>query len=87
MQQKLNKSAWDTGLDNSLNLIVGTVGQIRNGPAGIDQDLVIERVNKLRKDRKGRSNLFEKEGVRYHQIIMIKKSRKVSKIHTVFQSG
>jgi hypothetical protein len=60
VQKKFDKSARDTGLNNGLNLIVGTVGQIRNGPAGIDQDLVIERVNKLGKDRKGRSNLFGK---------------------------
>lgn len=61
MQKKLNKSARDTGLDNGLNLIVGTVGKVRNGPACIDQDFIVEGVNKLRKDRKGRGNLSKKK--------------------------
>lgn len=68
MQEELNKSARNARLDNGLNLIVGAVRKVRNGPASIDQDLVIERVNKLRKDRQGRSNLLKKRGVRYHHI-------------------
>lgn len=42
VEQKLNESAGDASLDNSLNLLVGTIRKVRDGPARIDQDLVVE---------------------------------------------
>lgn len=41
MEEKLNQSAGNTSFDNGLNLLVGAVGKVRNGPAGIDENFVI----------------------------------------------
>ncbi len=40
------------------NLVVGAVRQVRDGPAGVDEDFVIQAVDQLRQDRESRSDLF-----------------------------
>lgn len=57
VQEKLDESAGDTGFDNGLDLVVGAIREIRNSPAGIDQDLVIKRVDELGQNGKCRGNL------------------------------
>lgn len=57
MEQELNESAGDASLDNSLNLFVGTIRKVRNRPASVDKDLIIERVNELRENRQSGRNL------------------------------
>ena len=57
MEQELNESAGDASLDNSLNLFVGTIRKVRNRPASVDKDLIIERVDELRENRQSGGNL------------------------------
>jgi hypothetical protein len=52
VHQELYKTARDAGLDDSLDLVVGAIGEVRDSPAGVDQDFVVERVDKLGEDRK-----------------------------------
>jgi hypothetical protein len=52
MHQQLYKSARDASLDHSLDLVVGAVGKVRDGPARIDENFVIQRVDQLCEDRK-----------------------------------
>ncbi len=53
MCEQLHQAAGDTSFDDCLNLFVGTIGEIRDGPAGIDEDFVVERVDEFSKDREG----------------------------------
>jgi hypothetical protein len=57
VHQELDKSAWNTRFDDCLNFVVGTIREVGYGPAGIDEDLVVERVDELGKDGKSRCNL------------------------------
>lgn len=57
VQEKLDESAGNTGFDNGLDLVVGAIREVRDSPAGIDQDLVIKRVDKLGQNGKCRGNL------------------------------
>ncbi|KUI56758.1 hypothetical protein VP1G_10880 [Cytospora mali] len=54
MHEQLHQAAGDAGLDNGLDLVVGAIGKVRDRPAGIDQDFVVQGVNELRQHRKGR---------------------------------
>ena len=47
MHKELNQTSRNTGFDNSLNLVVGTIGEVGNGPACIDKDFIIQGVNEL----------------------------------------
>lgn len=42
VQQKLHKSARNAGLDDGLNLLIRSIRKVRDGPASIDEDLVVE---------------------------------------------
>lgn len=63
VHKQLDKPSGNTGLDNSLDLIVGAIRKVRNSPACIDQNLVIERVNKLGENREGRCDLYSCQSV------------------------
>jgi len=56
VHEKLNQSARNASLNNGLNLVVGSIGEVRDGPAGIDKDLVIKGVDELGQDRKSGGN-------------------------------
>jgi hypothetical protein len=66
MHQELNEAAGDTGFDDGLDLVVGTVREVRDGPACVDQDLVVKGVNELGEDRERGGNLLRLEtSIRY----------------------
>ena len=48
MHEQFHETTRDPCLDNGLDLIIGTVGEIRDSPTGVDEHFVIERVNELR---------------------------------------
>ena len=52
MHQQLYKTTGDTSLNDSLNFIVGSIGEVGNGPASIDENFVIQRVDKFGKHGK-----------------------------------
>ena len=56
VHEELHQATGDTGLNNGLNLVVGTIGQVRDSPASVNQDLVIQHVDELGKDWKGGGN-------------------------------
>lgn len=56
--QKVNKTAGETSLDNGLDLFVGTVREVGNGPAGVNQHLVVKGVNELCEGRQSLRNEF-----------------------------
>ena len=56
VHEQLYQAARDVGLDDSLDLVVGAVGKVRNGPAGVDKNLVVKRVHELGEDGKSRSD-------------------------------
>lgn len=56
VHKELHEATGDTGLDNGLDLVIGTIGQIRDSPASVNQDLVIQHVDELGKDGKGRGD-------------------------------
>jgi hypothetical protein len=62
VHKKFDQTARDAGLDNSLDLVVGTVGEVGDGPASVNQDLIVKHVDELSEDRESRGNLHE--GVR-----------------------
>ena len=57
MHEQLNETTGDISLNDGLDLVVGTIREIRDGPAGIDEDLVVERVDELGEDGESRGNL------------------------------
>jgi hypothetical protein len=64
VHQQLYETTRDAGLNDSLDLVVGTIAEVGNGPAGIDQNLVVQGVNKLGKNRQSRSNLSKMRSVK-----------------------
>ncbi len=54
VNEEIYETTADTGLDDTLNLLVGTVGKVRDGPASVDEDLVVHRVDELGEDAEGR---------------------------------
>lgn len=63
MHEQFYESSGDSGLNNCLNLVVRAVRKVRNSPAGIDQDFVVEGVDELGQNREGRRNLETLESV------------------------
>ena len=57
VHKEFHQSAGDASLDDSLDLVVGTVREVRDSPAGINQNLIIKRVDKLGQNRKSGGNL------------------------------
>lgn len=58
MHQQLHETTGDAGFDNGLDLVVRSVGEVGDGPAGIDQDFIVKHVYQLGQDRKSREDLF-----------------------------
>jgi hypothetical protein len=42
VHQELDKTAGDPSFDDGLYLVVGAIGEVRNCPAGINEDLVVK---------------------------------------------
>lgn len=61
MHEELHQSAGDTSFDHGLYLIVGTIRKVRDSPAGINQNLVVKRVDKLRQNGKSGGNLISSQ--------------------------
>ena len=57
MHEEIHESPANTGLDDSLDLVVGAVREVRDGPARVNQNLIVERVNELRENGEGRRDL------------------------------
>jgi len=54
--QEVYQSPAYTALDDSLNLVVGTVRKVRQSPTSVDENFIIERVDELGEDGKGRGD-------------------------------
>lgn len=57
LHKEVNQSSADTALDDSLDLVVGTVGQVADSPTSVNEDLVVKRVDELGEDSEGRGDL------------------------------
>ena len=57
VHQELYKTAGDASLDNSLDLVVGAIRKVGDGPASVDEDFVVEGVDKLGEDGESRLDL------------------------------
>lgn len=57
MEEELDKSTRNASLDNCLNLLVRSIREVGDGPACIDEDLVIQRVDQLGEDGESGGNL------------------------------
>ena len=79
MHEQLYKATGNTRFNDSLDFVIGTIRKIGNGPASINQNLVIQRVDKLGQDWQSRENLLNM--LAYHQ------SSIDGADLTVFQSG
>jgi hypothetical protein len=79
VHQELDETTRDTGLDDGLDLIVGSVGKVRDGPAGIDEDLIVERVYELSQNGKSGKDLY----VMVNTMTFVISAAQL----TVFQSG
>jgi hypothetical protein len=56
MHEQLHQSAGDASFNDGLDLIIGSIGKVRDGPASINQDLIVKGVDELGQDRKGGGN-------------------------------
>jgi hypothetical protein len=68
VHQQLDKTAGYASLDDGLNLVVGAVGEVRDGPAGVNEDLVVERVDELGEDGQGGLDLQVLVTRSYHML-------------------
>jgi hypothetical protein len=59
MHEKLDETARNTGLNDRLNFVIGSIGEVRDGPAGVDEDFIVQRVDKLGKNGESRRDLDE----------------------------
>ena len=57
MEEKLDESTRNASLDNCLNFLVRSIREVGDGPACIDEDLVIQRIDELGEDGESGSNL------------------------------
>ena len=57
VHEEVNQTPADTGFNDSLNLIVRTVREVRNCPARVDEDLVVERVDQFGQNGESRRDL------------------------------
>jgi hypothetical protein len=62
VHEQLYQAAGNAGLDDSLDLVVGSIRQVGDGPAGVDENLVIERVDELGENGKSGLNLEDMSG-------------------------
>ena len=52
--EQLDESADHAGLDHGLDLVIGAVGEVRERPAGVSEDLFIVRENQVCQARERR---------------------------------
>lgn len=57
MHEEIDETAANSGFDDGLNFVVRPVGEVRNGPASIDKDFVVKRVDEFCQYAKCRGNL------------------------------
>ena len=57
MQKQVNESSAHTRLDDRLDFVVGSVREVRNSPAGVNENLVVERIDELRENCESRRDL------------------------------
>ena len=57
MHQKFDEATGDASLDDCLDLVVGAIREVRNCPACIDENFVVERIYELSKHRECGSDL------------------------------
>jgi hypothetical protein len=58
VHEELDQTTGNACLDDSLDLVVGTIREVRNSPASIDEDLIVKRIDKLGEDGKSGLNLL-----------------------------
>jgi hypothetical protein len=59
MHEKLDETTRNTGLNDRLNFVIGSIREVRDGPAGVDEDFIVQRVDKLGKNGESRRDLYE----------------------------
>ena len=59
VHEQLYKTAGDASLNDGLDLVVGAIGKVGDGPAGVDEDFVVERVYELGEHGEGRLDLLD----------------------------
>ena len=59
MHEEVDETPADARLDNGLNLIVGAVGEVRNSPTGVDEDLIVQGVDQFGEHGESRGDLEE----------------------------
>jgi hypothetical protein len=57
MHEKLYETARNTGLNDGLNFVIGSIREVRDGPTSVDEDFIVERVDKFRKNGESRRDL------------------------------
>ena len=57
MHEEFDETTRNTGLNDGLNFVIGPIGEVRDGPASVDEDFIIERVDKLGKNGESRRDL------------------------------
>ena len=58
MHEQLHKTTRNTGFNNSLDLIIGPVGEVGDSPTSINENFVVKRINQLGENRKCGKNLL-----------------------------
>lgn len=48
--EEVHQTSANTALDDSLNLVIRSIRQVRNSPTSVDEDLIVQRVDELGED-------------------------------------
>ena len=59
IQRQFDEATTDSALNDGLNLFVGAVRQVAQGPTGVGQDFLVGAVNERRQSGKGRLDEFK----------------------------
>lgn len=57
VHKEVHETAANSGFDDGLDLVVGPVGKVRNGPASVNEDLVIKGVDEFGQNAKSGGDL------------------------------
>ena len=60
--EQLDEPAADVGLNDGLDLVVGSVGEVAQGPAGVREHLLVVGVHQTRQGRESLLGLFAQRG-------------------------
>ena len=52
MHEQLHETTRNASFNDGLDLVIGTIGQVRDSPASINEDFIVKRVDKLGKNGK-----------------------------------